>query len=212
MQAQHRRAERRRVGEREAHGVLLGALQQLGGLLRLLILVFPPALLLLSSQGFLGLLLLSRTGKGRHPSLGREALNGRQGPSPPPFPEKIPAQEEPALTACLVDLPPAFSSFSFFSCFSYCFSSSFCFCWYIFLKVTGARGRGVINACPCPQQDGEGGGRGHVQNSEILRIITASLCPSLPGPSPGTIPFLALERPTYCNCPCSSEAAGRQDG
>lgn len=41
-----------------------------------------------------------------------------------------------ALTACLVDLPPAFSSFSFFSCFSYCFSSSFCFCWYIFLKVT----------------------------------------------------------------------------
>ena len=43
------------------------------------------------------------------------------------------------LTACLVDLPPAFNSFSFFSCFSYCFSSSFCFCWYIFLKVTGAR-------------------------------------------------------------------------
>lgn len=49
-----------------------------------------------------------------------------------------PPEDLQLLTACLVDLPPAFSSFSFFSCFSYCFSSSFCFCWYIFLKVTGA--------------------------------------------------------------------------
>lgn len=42
-------------------------------------------------------------------------------------------------TACLVDLPPAFSSFSFFSCFSYCFRSSFCFCTYIFLNATTKR-------------------------------------------------------------------------
>lgn len=40
------------------------------------------------------------------------------------------------LTACLVDFPPAFKSLSFFSCFSYCLSSSFCFWTYIFLKVT----------------------------------------------------------------------------
>lgn len=43
------------------------------------------------------------------------------------------------LTACLVDLPPALRSFSFFSCFSYCFRSSFCFCTYIFLNVTANR-------------------------------------------------------------------------
>lgn len=40
------------------------------------------------------------------------------------------------LTACFVDLPPAFRSFSFFSCLSYCFCSSFCFWTYIFLNVT----------------------------------------------------------------------------
>lgn len=45
-----------------------------------------------------------------------------------------------------MDLPPAFSSFSFFSCFSYCFTSSFCFCWYIFLKVTGVENnQGQVN-------------------------------------------------------------------
>lgn len=57
------------------------------------------------------------------------------------------------LTACLVDLPPAFSSFSFFSCFSYCFSSSFCFCWYIFLKATGQSGRTSVGA-PLPATEG----------------------------------------------------------
>lgn len=69
MQAQHRRAERRGVGEREAHSVLLGALQELGGLLRFLVLVFSSAFLLLPSQGFLCLLFLQRKGKGRKPHL-----------------------------------------------------------------------------------------------------------------------------------------------
>lgn len=63
MQTQHRRAEWWGVGKSEAHSVLLGALQKLGGLLRFLILVFPSAFLLLSSQGFLCLLLLDRMGK-----------------------------------------------------------------------------------------------------------------------------------------------------
>lgn len=58
VQAQHRGAERRGVGESEAHSVLLRALQELRGLLRILILVFPAAFLLLPSQGFLCLLFL----------------------------------------------------------------------------------------------------------------------------------------------------------
>lgn len=52
---------------------------------------------------------------------------------------------QPKLTACLVDLPPAFRSFSFFSCLSYCFWSSFCFWTYIFLKVTMKRKRSCVS-------------------------------------------------------------------
>lgn len=56
MQPQDRWAERWGVWEGEAHSVLPGALQKLRGILRLLILVFPSAFLLFSSQDFLCLL------------------------------------------------------------------------------------------------------------------------------------------------------------
>lgn len=89
----------------------------------------------------------------------------------------VPSPEVPqVLTACLVDFPPAFSSFSFFSCFSYCFSSSFCFCWYIFLKVTGAEdgtGHQWLLLSPAKGQPGVGGdGVGiTVWNSDRIQFI-----------------------------------------
>lgn len=127
MQTQHRRAERWGIRESKAHSVLLGALQELGGLLRFLILVFPPAFLLLSSQGFLCLLFLERKGKRRNSHPSQQSLKWRAVSQSSLF-LHIERKAPQVLTACLVDLPPAFSSFSFFSCFSYCFSSSFCFC------------------------------------------------------------------------------------
>ena len=48
---------------------------------------------------------------------------------------------------------------------------------------------------PVPRRMGDGGGKGHFQNSLKLRIITTSLCPFLRGLSPGTTPFLAPNVP-----------------
>lgn len=77
VQTQHRRAERRGVRESEAHSVLLWALQELRGLLRFLILVFPSAFLLLSSQGFLCLLFLERKEKGGNPHPSQQSWKRR---------------------------------------------------------------------------------------------------------------------------------------
>lgn len=44
-----------------------------------------------------------------------------------------------------MDFPPAFRSLSFFSCFSYCFRSSFCFCTYIFLNATRKQSNTITN-------------------------------------------------------------------
>lgn len=118
------------------------------------------------------------------------------------------------LTACLVDLPPAFSSFSFFSCFSYCFSSSFCFCWYIFLKVTGAEEDGH-HWVPSPLQRGVirtgGMGRASLSDSRKIQLITTSLHPSQASPW-GSISPPPTSSPPHCNCPDSNGAAGHQDG
>lgn len=125
VQAENWRWERRRVGEGEFDGIFSRSLEELCGLTALLLLAALLPLLLFPRQGLFRLFLL-KINDGEW----------EEGFEKTRTVKKSRKSQGKGLTACLVDFPPAFRSLSFFSCFSYCFRSSFCFCTYIFLNVT----------------------------------------------------------------------------